>query len=147
MAKDKSKMGTAEMCFLFCECNCCSAVADTELPPPASQLQAVTSPLAAQGDVRTALLICMAFRISSPPQPLAFSASELNSLSPTHRPTQTSVFLISSVAHSKRPSRTHPAALVCSSCHLPRHGYARSRRARRPGSRRCSDPSRRLCRY
>jgi hypothetical protein len=67
MAKDKSKMGTVEMCFLFCECNCRSAVTDTELPPPASQLQAVTSPLAAQGDVRTALLICLAFRISSLP--------------------------------------------------------------------------------
>src|SRR5436853_7908236 len=54
-----------------------------------SQFQADTRHFAAQGDVYTALVICMAFQ-SPPSQPLAFSASELNSLSP-QRPTHTSV--------------------------------------------------------
>ena len=141
MAKDKSKMGTAEMCFLFCESNCCSAVADTELPPPASQLQAVTSPLGPHCSSNlhgfSNLLPSPALGLLSIRTQLAISYSS---------PYSDIRLLISSAAHSKRPLRTHPAAPVCSSCRRLRHGYARSHRARRPGSRRCSGPSRRLCR-
>ena len=57
------------------------------------QLQAVTSPLAAQGDVHIALLICMAFESPPSPSPWPSSVSELNLLSPPQHPTQTSVFL------------------------------------------------------